>query len=211
MANLSSGNGDEPEFQIAPMIDVLLVLLVFFMSITTLQVSRVDSSVNLPVAPHATPPGGPRDESVINVRWDAGRKRAEFSFEDVVYAKPETLVPLLARRSALAARLLLPVAGIANTVLMARLLGPQAGLDYLLIPCAALGAVLFRATERKAMLAVVGLALAAWLLADGPPGVLFDAAGYAALRRMNAISAIALCGLIGWLTPRAAPLLPPRA
>ncbi len=100
MANLSSGNGDEPEFQIAPMIDVLLVLLVFFMSITTLQVSRVDSSVNLPVAPHATPPGGPRDESVINVRWDAGRKRAEFSFEDVVYAKPETLVPLLARRHA---------------------------------------------------------------------------------------------------------------
>ena len=120
-------------------------------------------------------------------------------------------VPLLARRSALAARLLLPVAGIANTVLMARLLGPQAGLDYLLIPCAALGAILFRATERKAMLAVVGLALAAWLLADGPPGVLFDAAGYAALQRMNAISAIALCGLIGWLTPRAAPLLPPRA
>ena len=30
------GGGDgEPEFQIAPMIDVLLVLLIFFMSITT--------------------------------------------------------------------------------------------------------------------------------------------------------------------------------
>ena len=44
------GDGDEPEFQIAPMIDVLLVLLIFFMSITTIQVVRVDRNIVLPVA-----------------------------------------------------------------------------------------------------------------------------------------------------------------
>ena len=31
----------EPDFQIAPMIDVLLVLLIFFMSITSAQVLKV--------------------------------------------------------------------------------------------------------------------------------------------------------------------------
>ena len=36
------GGGDgDPEFQIAPMIDVLLVLLIFFMSITSAQVLKV--------------------------------------------------------------------------------------------------------------------------------------------------------------------------
>jgi len=34
------GENGEPEFQIAPMIDVLLTLLIFFMSITTAEVIR---------------------------------------------------------------------------------------------------------------------------------------------------------------------------
>lgn len=118
-------------------------------------------------------------------------------------------VPLLARRHGLTGRLLLPLAGIANTVVMARLLGPEAGLAPFLIPCAALGAALFRRTERWAMLAVVGLSGAAWLLAEGPPRGMFDPAGYAGLRRMNALSAIALCGLVGWLTPPMSPPSPP--
>ena len=43
----------EPEFQIAPMIDVLLVLLVFFMSITSAEVLKVDKNIRLPVSPNA--------------------------------------------------------------------------------------------------------------------------------------------------------------
>ncbi len=43
----------EPEFQIAPMIDVLLVLLIFFMSITTAEVLKVDKNIVLPVSPNA--------------------------------------------------------------------------------------------------------------------------------------------------------------
>ena len=41
LTNMAGGGGGgegEPEFQIAPMVDVLLVLLIFFMSITSAQV-----------------------------------------------------------------------------------------------------------------------------------------------------------------------------
>jgi hypothetical protein len=120
-------------------------------------------------------------------------------------------VPWLARRHGLAARLLLPLVGVANTVVTAGVMGPQAGLEFLLLPCAALGAALFRAGERWAMLAVVLAAAAGWLLIDGlPPGDL-SAPAYASLRRMNALSAIAVCGLIGWLSPAAPRLSPPPA
>ena len=43
------GESGEPEFQIAPMIDVLLVLLIFFMSITSAEVLKVDKNIVLPV------------------------------------------------------------------------------------------------------------------------------------------------------------------
>ena len=43
----------EPEFQIAPMIDILLVLLVFFMSISSTEVLQSNQNVKLPVAKEA--------------------------------------------------------------------------------------------------------------------------------------------------------------
>ena len=52
MAGGGGGGEGEPEFQVAPMIDVLLVLLIFFMSITSSQVLKVDKNISLPVAAH---------------------------------------------------------------------------------------------------------------------------------------------------------------
>lgn len=52
MAGAARGEGD-PEFQIAPMIDALLVLLIFFMSIASTAVNRYDPSIKLPVAADA--------------------------------------------------------------------------------------------------------------------------------------------------------------
>lgn len=98
MAGGGSGDGEEPEFQIAPMIDVLLVLLIFFMSSITKQVARVDKSIQLPVAVNASKRESARDESIINVRWDAGSRKATFVFEDVGYERLETVVPILAQR-----------------------------------------------------------------------------------------------------------------
>lgn len=98
MASGGSGDGDEPEFQIAPMIDVLLVLLIFFMSTITKQVARVDKGITLPVAPAASKRDDARDESIVNVRWDAATKHALFTFEEQPYERLDTIVPALARR-----------------------------------------------------------------------------------------------------------------
>lgn len=64
---------EEPEFQIAPMIDILLVLLVFFMSISTTEVLRQNKDVVLPVAKEAkdVPKEGVKDgEIVVNITWN---------------------------------------------------------------------------------------------------------------------------------------------
>ena len=68
---------EDPEFQIATMIDILLVLLVFFMSIATEQVLQVNKDVVLPVAKDASKPD-PKDrkgELMVNLLWlDLGNK-----------------------------------------------------------------------------------------------------------------------------------------
>mgnify|MGYP001556812081 CR=1 FL=1 len=97
MAGGGSGDGEEPEFQIAPMIDVLLVLLIFFMSTITKQVARVDKSITLPVAHNASKSDNARDQSIINVRWDAAKKHATFVFEDKSFDRLEPVVPVLAQ------------------------------------------------------------------------------------------------------------------
>ena len=53
MAGGGGSSDGEPEFQVAPMVDVLLTILVFFMMITSAQVLKVDKTITLPVAPDA--------------------------------------------------------------------------------------------------------------------------------------------------------------
>ena len=83
MAGGGGGDG-EPEFQIAPMIDVLLVLLIFFMSITSAQVSKVEK-MPLPVAEHALKRDMMRNEAIVNVKWDAVKEKATYSVEGKDY------------------------------------------------------------------------------------------------------------------------------
>ena len=106
-------------------------------------------------------------------------------------------VPLLARRSSLAARLLLLVAGIGNIVVAIAMIGSRAGLAALFLPSAAIAAALFRSRERLAMLAMVGLAGAGWLFTNGMGPDVFTDLQYATLQRLNAMSAIGLCGFTG--------------
>jgi len=95
-----SVDSGEPEFQIAPMIDVLLVMLIFFMTITSTQVLRVDKEITLPVAPNSEKKESARAEAVINVRWYDQAKRAEIIFEDRPYSREnmDQLVSLLKTR-----------------------------------------------------------------------------------------------------------------
>ncbi len=96
MAGGGGGGEGEPEFQIAPMIDVLLVLLIFFMSITTAQVLKVDKSIQLPISTNAIKKDTTRAEAVVNVRWDAEKKKGDYIMDDKVYREMPDLVKALA-------------------------------------------------------------------------------------------------------------------
>lgn len=77
----AGGNGSDPEFQVAPMIDVLLVLLIFFMSITTDQVAKIDKSIVLPLAPEAKKRDHDlKNEVIVNVDWDVAQNRAQVRY-----------------------------------------------------------------------------------------------------------------------------------
>ena len=72
---------EDPEFQIAPMIDILLVLLVFFMSIATDQVLQVNKEVVLPVeftGKAKDPWGG--DRLGFEIETTINRKEYDLSF-----------------------------------------------------------------------------------------------------------------------------------
>ena len=84
MAGGGGGGEGEPEFQVAPMIDVLLTILIFFMTITSAQVLKVDKSITLPLAPDALKKDNARAETVVNVRWKPDTKQAEFVVDDRV-------------------------------------------------------------------------------------------------------------------------------
>lgn len=98
----SSGNSDsgEPEFQIAPMIDVLLVLLIFFMAITATEVLKVDKEIRLPVSPNAKKrdPEMSKHEVAINVRWNDTEKTSLLLVDDRPYPTIADLIPYLKER-----------------------------------------------------------------------------------------------------------------
>ncbi len=66
---------EDPEFQIAPMIDILLVLLVFFMTISSTEVLQTNDAVHLPVAKDAKDKNGAKQagagQVIINVLWSS--------------------------------------------------------------------------------------------------------------------------------------------
>src|ERR1044072_6268483 len=74
-----------PDFHVAPMIDVLLTILVFFMTITSAQVLKVDKTIQLPIAKDAAKKDNTRAEAILNVRWKLPAKTAEVVFDDRVY------------------------------------------------------------------------------------------------------------------------------
>jgi biopolymer transport protein ExbD len=88
----------DPEFQVAPMVDVLLVLMLFFMAITSTEVLKKDKNLHLAEANHAKEEKNKHqpDQLVVNVIWT--NQAAGFSMDGVRYPTADSLQAVLAQR-----------------------------------------------------------------------------------------------------------------
>jgi len=87
---------DDPEFQIAPMIDILLVLLVFFMSISSTEVLQKNADLQLPMATDAasTRPTH-QGQIIVNVLWNEINNTGAIKVDDVTLSRGDQLVAKL--------------------------------------------------------------------------------------------------------------------
>jgi biopolymer transport protein ExbD len=85
----------DPEFQIAPMIDILLVLLVFFMSISTTQVMQTNRNIRLPVAKDAKEAKENPGQIIVNLGYNPMSNETGISVKEKDYATAGEIVPLL--------------------------------------------------------------------------------------------------------------------
>lgn len=112
------------------------------------------------------------------------------------------MVPVIARRNSLLGRALLPIAGVANTMLCVKLFGVASAVELFLLPCVLLGAILFRPWERTTMVLVLTVPFAAYLAFDsnlGPPMQVFSSSAYNSIIAVHAVSVAALTALVGLL------------
>src|SRR3954462_10529074 len=97
-AEMRAQPDEEPEFQIAPMIDILLVLLVFFMSISSTEVLQSNDKVRLPVAKEGKELKDNKGLMIINVLWNsfAGPGVGTLDVDGVKYENAQQLMPAIA-------------------------------------------------------------------------------------------------------------------
>ncbi|TPM37007.1 hypothetical protein FJ967_18035 [Mesorhizobium sp. B2-3-4] len=111
-------------------------------------------------------------------------------------------VPALARVNSRAGRALLPLAGIGNTMLSAKVFGVASGVEVFLLPCILLCFVLFRPGERAVSIVIAAIGMLAFTALHGrygEPVHLYSTEEYAGFLKMNALSAGTLTAFIGLL------------
>ena len=90
---------EDPDFQIAPMIDVLLVLLVFFMSISSTEVLQSTKNIELPIAVDGNAASKNKGQVVINISWLVANDAGTITVDERTYASPADLAPMLVERA----------------------------------------------------------------------------------------------------------------
>lgn len=90
---------EDPAFQIAPMIDILLVLLVFFMSISSTEVLQTNDKVRLPVARDGKDANKVAEGQVIvNVLWNSLANAGTMDVDGKTFAEPAEIAPILSSK-----------------------------------------------------------------------------------------------------------------
>jgi biopolymer transport protein ExbD len=89
----------DPEFQVAPMVDVLLVLMLFFMSITSTEILKNDKNLHLADAEHGEQEKDVKNQLTINVTWDYNQHKPGFVFDGKTYAAPADMVDDIKKRA----------------------------------------------------------------------------------------------------------------
>jgi len=72
----ASGGDEEPEFQVAPMVDVLLVLLMFFTATTTTEIKNQTADLTLPEAQEAKDRQKGQGQFTVNINKLGGLEAA---------------------------------------------------------------------------------------------------------------------------------------
>jgi hypothetical protein len=110
------------------------------------------------------------------------------------------VLPFLARRSAYAARVALPIVGLIDTVYATKLFGPAGGTELFLLPCALLAIVGFSAKEFLAARALIVTIFVVFFALHGRYGAPlheFSAIDSATLFNLDVFAVASLTAFIG--------------
>jgi biopolymer transport protein ExbD len=89
---------EDPEFQIAPMIDILLVLLVFFMTISSTEVLQTNKNILLPVAKEGKDASKNKPSQIIvNVLWNPMNNVGSIDIDGTAFPDAGQIIPRLRR------------------------------------------------------------------------------------------------------------------
>jgi len=150
----------------------------------------------------------------LYILWCAGTQSLPTSLLTICFSPIFLAIPALSRRHPIAARIVMPVAGIANAVFTTWILGAASGAELFLVPCAALSAMIFRHEHRWLMAALTTLPLLVWyaLLGHAPtPLHRYDPASLHELFILNGFSIGILLVIFGWFHTHAYRRLTPPA
>ena len=134
----------------------------------------------------------------LTIWWTVGNGVGA-SFLSVLSMPLFLAIPFIARRSALAARIALPLVGTLDTLLETKLFGTGSGTELFFAACIMLVALSFRGTERLWQIGLTGLVFAAFLLTRtviGEAWHLWSASDLATLLNVNAFAVACLTAFI---------------